>query len=144
MVSDHRQAWPSPPGGPLVDAQLQRVVLMADACDIAAVEPVLELTIGRTSLECSGTLSTRTRRHVLEAAETLLAGSLAVTVDVSDLYVADVDGANTFARLQRMAREAGAELHWVGLESGVLRPTAGPIGRRRRLGPVMGPEPSGA
>lgn len=95
---------------------------MADIFDIAAVDPELELTIRPTSLRCSGTLSGRTRPYVLEAAATLLAARPPfLTVDMSTVYVADVDGANTFVRLQRMARAAGIDLRWVGMESDRLR-----------------------
>jgi anti-anti-sigma regulatory factor len=91
---------------------------VADVADIAAVDPALELTLGQHSLVCRGTLDARTRRYVLDAASTLLARHPGfVTVDISELRVADVEGANTFATLKRLAREAGAELRWRGLQS---------------------------
>lgn len=91
---------------------------MADVLDITAVDPVLELTLGPALLRCSGTLSGRTRRYVLEAVETLLSSRpAAVTVDVRGVCVADVDGANIFVHIQHMARAAGARLIWLGLES---------------------------
>lgn len=95
---------------------------MQDVRDVDVVTPALELTLGPRSLECAGTLRGRTRHYVLEAAEQLFASSASgVTIDVARLCVADVDGANTFAHLQRMARHAGIELSWVGLEPGRLR-----------------------
>lgn len=95
---------------------------MTDSPDIAAVDPDLELTLRPTSLRCAGTLSGRTLPYLLEAAATLLeAQPPLLTVDMSRVYVADVDGANTFVRLQRMARGAGVELRWVGLEPDRVR-----------------------
>jgi ABC-type transporter Mla MlaB component len=95
---------------------------VADVADIAAVDPALELTLGQHSLVCRGTLDARTRPYVLDAAATLLARHPGfVNVDISELRVADVDGANTFAKLQRLARDAHAELRWRGLQSGRLQ-----------------------
>lgn len=95
---------------------------MADAVDIAAADPALELTLGRHSLACRGVLNVLTRPFVLEAAEMLLARHPGfVTIDISELSVNDIDGANTFVHLQRMARDAGAELHWHGLQSDRLQ-----------------------
>ncbi|MDA8312035.1 MAG: STAS domain-containing protein [Actinomycetota bacterium] len=86
------------------------------------MDPELELTLGQTSLRCTGTLDRRTRPYVLEAAQIVLARRPpSITVDVSKLSVADADAANTLVRLQRMARDAVARLHWVGLEPDRLR-----------------------
>jgi anti-anti-sigma regulatory factor len=91
-------------------------VLVGDARDIDLVDPILELTLGPTSLRCAGTLDARTRHHVVEAAELLLRRQpQAVTVDVADLTVLDDGGAETFARLEALALDAGVELHLVGL-----------------------------
>ena len=114
---------------------------MADVLDIAAVDPALELTVGTDSLLCRGTLNTSTRSFVLEAAEMLLAHRPpVVTIDISELHVADVDGADTFVHLQRMTREVGVELRWQGLDSDRLRGILplGPFPGRRppRHGPV--------
>ncbi len=80
--------------------------------------PVLELTFGPRSLECVGTLDTRTRRHVLEAVEIVLQdGPPSVDIDISGVRVADADGANTLVALQRMVKDAGASLHWRGLDA---------------------------
>jgi anti-anti-sigma regulatory factor len=100
------------------------MVLVAYDADIAAVAPVLELTLDYVpaSLRCAGTLDVRTRRHVLEAIAELLAGKPSeVTIDVEDLHVTDTDGANAFAYMQRMVREAGVILQWNGLDAGHLR-----------------------
>lgn len=102
---------------------------MAYQPDIAAVAPSLELTLsyrpGQSMLRCVGTLDTRTRRHVLEAAEELLATApSSVTVDVEDLHVDDVDGANALTQVQRMMREAGVRLQWRGLDAEHLRGVA--------------------
>jgi anti-anti-sigma regulatory factor len=92
--------------------------------DIAAVAPTLELTLdyAEVSLRCAGTLDTRTRGHVVDAVDELLAGEPAsIVIDVADLYVADIDGANTLATVQRMVRDAGIRLRWQGLDSDHLR-----------------------
>lgn len=94
---------------------------MADRTDIAEVDPVLELTFGPSSLACAGTLDISTSRHVLEAVEFVLGGKPhSIGIDVSGLHVADADGANALVVMQRMAREAGVELHWRGLDENVL------------------------
>lgn len=95
---------------------------MADELDIDAVDPMMELTFRPSSLVCTGTLNTRTRRYVLEAASVLMAEHPPrVTIDISNVDISDVDGANTLAHLQRIARQAGTVLHWEGLESDRLR-----------------------
>lgn len=126
-------------GGPTHDLGPWRTVLVADARDIAAVDPPLELP---TSLQCSGTLSGRTWPQVLKATKTLLARwPPTVTIDVSDLYVADVDGANTFARLQRMGRKEEVELRRVGLEFGLPRgPRPWGLPTRGSQGAAMQPQ----
>lgn len=97
---------------------------MAHETDIAAVAPTLELTLDYelTSLRCAGTLDTRTRHHVIDAVDELIAGEPGgIVIDVAGLYVADVDGANTLAEVQRMVRDAGCRLRWQGLDSDHLR-----------------------
>lgn len=90
--------------------------------DTAPAEPLLELTMLPGSLACAGVLSRRTRRHVLEAVQLILEGETStLVVDVSELQIADVDGANALAHVQRMVREAGAALCWRGLDSSHLR-----------------------
>jgi anti-anti-sigma regulatory factor len=121
-VTDGERGPRAPLGATLASFTALEVVLVQDVYDVDAFAPVLELTLGPASLECAGTLRGRTRHYVLEAAELLFASSAsAVTIDVAHLSVADVDGANTFAHLQRTARSAGVELRWVGLEPGRLR-----------------------
>jgi len=119
---------------------------VADIVDIAAVDPALELTLGDDSLACRGTLSARTRHFVLDAAAVVLARRpVSLTVDISDLHVVDVEGANTFVHLQRLTRDAGVGLEWQGLDSdrlrGILplgpfrvrRPHHRPVPQRRRV-----------
>lgn len=92
--------------------------------DVDAMTPTLELTLdyAKRKLRCTGTLDRRTRRHVVEAVGELLAVTpSSITVDVAHLAVADVDGANAFAHVQRMVREAGVRLRWQGLDSDHLR-----------------------
>ena len=123
-ASDGGRGSPAPLGAtPAASFTTPEVVVpVQDVREVDAVAPVLELALGPASLECAGTLRGRTRRFVLEVAEQLFAhGASAVTIDVSRLCVADVDGANTFAHLQRMARDAGVVLRWVGLEPGRLQ-----------------------
>lgn len=91
---------------------------MTDRTDIAMVDPELELTFGPRTLHCSGTLSVRTRHHVLEAMDWMLRDTpQRVELDISGLHIADTDGANTLAVLQRMVNDAGAELRWRGLDT---------------------------
>lgn len=97
---------------------------MAYEPDIAAVAPTLELTLDfvEGSLRCAGTLDARARRQVVEAVSELLAHApTCVTVDVSALYVADVDAADILAGVQKMARDARVRLRWDGLDSEHLR-----------------------
>lgn len=92
--------------------------------DIAAVGPALELTLDypERTLRCSGTLDGRARRHLVEAVgELLVGGPPGITIDVAQLTVADVDGANALAHVQRLVREAGARLRWQGLDSDQFR-----------------------
>jgi anti-anti-sigma regulatory factor len=95
---------------------------VADVLDIEAVEPTMNLTLLASSLVCNGTLNARTRPCLLDAARVLFADRPArVTIDISDVLIEDVDGANTFAHVQRMARQVGTTLHWEGLDSDRLR-----------------------
>lgn len=94
---------------------------MADRVDITEVDPVLELTLEPSSLECAGTLDFSTRRHVLEALEVLLERRPPeIGIDVSHLQIVDADGANALAVMQRMVSDAGARLRWQGLDEDVL------------------------
>ena len=89
---------------------------MADRTDIAQIDPDLELTFGPHTLECAGTLSVRTRPHVLEAMETVVQGRpLTVDIDVSALRVADREGVTTLVDMERIAWEAGIKVRWRGL-----------------------------
>ena len=86
--------------------------------DTAEMVPDLELTFGPRTLQCVGKLDCRTKRHVLEAMELVLQGAPAsVDLDVSGLFVADADGANTLVLLQSMVEAAGVDLHWRGLDA---------------------------
>lgn len=92
--------------------------------DVDAMAPTLQLALNypKRELRCIGTLDSRTRRHVVEAVGELLVDvPPSITIDVARLTVADVDGANTFAHVQRMVREAGVRLRWEGLDSDHLR-----------------------
>lgn len=92
--------------------------------DVDAMAPTLELTLDypRGVLRCTGTLDSRTRRHVVGAVNELLAGTPpSITIDVGDLTVAEVDGADAFAHVQQLVRDAGVRLRWLGLDSDHLR-----------------------
>ena len=94
---------------------------MADERDIAEMDPMLELTMSPSSLACTGILNVSTRRHVLEAVALVLDGKPeSIGIDVSGLRVTDADGANALVVMQRMAREAGVELRWRGLDGHVV------------------------
>jgi hypothetical protein len=93
-------------------------VRLGNRSDIAERDPVLELEFGPCSLQCAGTLDSRTRHTVLEAVEVVLLGNPPnIAVDVSGLRVADADGANSLVILQRMIRDAGVNLQWRGLDT---------------------------
>lgn len=95
---------------------------MADLPDVDAAGPVLSLTCGASSLVCNGVLNSRTRPLLLEAARALFESHPPhVTIDISDVHIQDVDGANSCALVQRMARQTGTTLHWAGLDSDRLR-----------------------
>lgn len=89
--------------------------------DVDAMTPALELTIDYVvpSLQCAGTLDSRTGRHVIEAVEELLAAERPsrMTIDISELRVDDVNGANVLLRVQRTVEGAGVALRWQGLGS---------------------------
>ena len=90
------------------------------AGDAASLE--LKPSYVATSLHCSGTLDAGTRHDVVEAVAALLAGEPStITIDIGELHVADVDGANALAHVQKMARDAGTSLQWEGLDSDHLR-----------------------
>ncbi len=96
---------------------------MAYPPDIAAVQPVLELTLENEprSLRCAGSLDARTRVHVVEAVEELLKDApTRLTVDIDGLRVIDDDGATALTCIQDMAHAAGVPLSWTG--SGVNHP----------------------
>lgn len=114
---------------------------MADEPDVSGSEPAAGLTVDcdRGVLRCAGTLDSRTRRQVVDALDELLATRPAfIVVDVGELHVADVDGANTLAAVQRSAREAGVRLRWQGLDSGQLRGLLPLRFRARRPRPQTG------
>jgi|GEM_PF-6924400 len=91
---------------------------MADRMDIAEIDPELELTIGPCTLECAGTLNARTRGYVLEALEVVLQSEPpSVDINISDLRVADADGATALIAVERIVREAGVKVHWRGLDA---------------------------
>lgn len=94
----------------------------ADAIDIAAVAPAMELMLERpATLRCSGRLDGRTRRSLCSAVETLLSwGAATVTIDVSDLRLGDREGAGALVRVQQMVLDAGVSLRWIGLDAGRL------------------------
>lgn len=114
--------------------------------DVEAVDPVLELTVDYVdrSLRCDGTLDARTRSHVIEAAEDLLARRPSrICIDISSLRITDAEGANALGHIQRMARDAGAVLDWRGLDADRLQGLAPPR-RRPRPGVRCPPIPLGA
>lgn len=84
------------------------------------MDPVLEIwvddAVRPTTLRCAGRLGAGTRHAVLDAvAELLATGPRRLVVDVSDLEVADSEGAGTLVQVQRMVREAGAAMAWRGV-----------------------------
>lgn len=94
---------------------------MTHSPDIAAVAPMLELTIRFTSeapsLRCTGTLDARTRDHVLDAVDELLRASPSlIVIDVTDLQLSDFEAADALAEVQFRARQSGASLQWQGLD----------------------------
>lgn len=93
---------------------------MAHHPDVDAMSPTLELTIDNVGplLVCAGRLDVHTRGHVLDAVAELLERKPShVTVDVGGLEVADSEGANALARVQRRARDAGISLDCLGLDA---------------------------
>ena len=85
-----------------------------------------------TSLCCRGILDARTRRHVLDEVQTLLAHRPSrVCIDVRELVLADVEGARTLTQVQRLVRDAGAILSWDGLDADRIRGliSRGPVER---------------
>lgn len=89
--------------------------------DIEPMDPTLQLWLDEdgfvASMGCEGALDMRTRRAFLAAASTALARHPStLRVDATCLCVKDVDGANALTCLERMAREAKADLAWTGLD----------------------------
>lgn len=100
--------------------------MTADVLDIAAVAPTLELTlddpIRPASLHCVGVLDAKTSHYVLEAVEMMLRQAPAtITVNVRRLRVADDEGGNTLAQIQRIVRATGVVLRWHGLGADHVR-----------------------
>jgi anti-anti-sigma regulatory factor len=90
---------------------------MSVRSDVDEMEPALQLWIDRgasaASVRCAGTLDAKTGHHVLDAVvEVLDRGTSRVTLDATDLRVADLEGAHTLTRAQRTVREGGALLVW--------------------------------
>jgi ABC-type transporter Mla MlaB component len=114
---------------------------MSDAAaDEAGAEPLLELIVGSGSLSCAGVLNRRNRHRVLDAVSLLLHDATPqVVVDISQLRIEDVDGANALAHVQRAARVAGATLSWRGLDSNRLKGILPLQVRSRRHRPVRLP-----
>jgi ABC-type transporter Mla MlaB component len=115
---------------------------MAEKSGIAGGARAVQLTVECVdgTVRCAGTLDRATRHRVVEAVgELLKAGPACVVVDVGELHVADVDGANALAAVQRSVRAAGVKLRWQGLDSGHLRGILPLRFRARRPRPV--PEP---
>jgi anti-anti-sigma regulatory factor len=106
---------------------------MTTDTDIAALDPVLALAIEHdtASLRCAGRLDGRTGPHVQAAVEELLArGPSCLTIDVRALVVADADGADALAHVQRRARDVGVTVRWRGLDAARLHEAATTSERR--------------
>lgn len=118
----------------------------AIAGDVEAVSPALVLTldlpVSPTSLQCVGTLDSRTRHHLMAVVEWMLRPAPAsVTINVEKLRLADAAAADALTEVQRMVREAGTVLRWHGVRADHLRsvPTLGyrpGAGRASRENPV--------
>lgn len=113
--------------------------------DVVAGAPTLELTIDPVSatVRCAGTLDGRTRRHMVEAVEALVArGRSTVTVDVQALDVSDDESARTLAHVQRLVRKAGRNIRWHGLRADHFGSVLRVRYRARRRAVVLGAAPA--
>ena len=113
----------------------------AENSDIAAVDPVLVLTVDpTTTVRCVGTLDTHDHRHLVAVIEEILGTRPDnVTIDIEQLQLADTVAANTLTRVQRMVKDSGATMHWHGVRADHLRsaptldyPAGGSLGSRIR------------
>ncbi len=97
--------------------------MSADSLDIAAVDPVLVLTVDPTAtVRCVGTLDSRDRQHLVAVIEEMLgARPDDVTIDIEQLLLADSEAASTLTEVQRMVKRSGAALHWHGVRADHLR-----------------------
>ncbi len=113
----------------------------AENSDIAAVDPVLVLTVDpATTLRCVGTLDSRDQRHLVAVVgEMLRTRPDNVTIDIEQLRLGDTEAASTLIRVQRMVQDSGATMHWHGVRADHLRsvptldyPAGGTLGSRIR------------
>jgi ABC-type transporter Mla MlaB component len=75
-----------------------------------------------TTLRCVGTLDRQTRHHLVTVVEQMLRRDPAtVTVDVGALELADGEAGSALAEVERMVKDAGAEMHWHGVRADHLR-----------------------
>ena len=97
--------------------------MSADSFDIAAVDPVLVLTVNpATTLRCVGTLDASDRQHLVDIVEEVLrARPDEVTIDIEHLQLADTEAARTLDEVQGMVKGSGAGLHWHGVRADHLR-----------------------
>jgi len=97
--------------------------MSAENFDIAAVDPVLVLTVDpTTTVRCVGTLDAHDRRHLVAVVEEMLRTRPGnVTIDIEQLHLADPEAADTLTRVQRMVTESGATMHWHGVRADHLR-----------------------
>lgn len=97
--------------------------MCADITDIAAVQPVLVLTVDPpTTLRCAGTLDAQTRHHLVAVVEQMLrAQPDSITIDVESLQIAGPDAAIALTEVQGMAKQLGASLRWHGVRADHLR-----------------------
>lgn len=94
--------------------------VMADPGDVAAVAPVLELTLDSatapTALRCVGRLDARTRPLLMEAvAQLLRSHPTTVSIEIGELQVVDAEASSALSQVQQMMRQAGISVHWHGL-----------------------------
>lgn len=90
------------------------------------MRPALEIWVDggatRARIRLVGTLDRSTQTSMLAAIEDLLEnGCRRLAVDVTDLYVADQEGAQALTEAQRMARDATSALTWRGVDEPRLR-----------------------
>lgn len=90
------------------------------------MRPTLEIWVDggatRARIRLVGTLDRATQASMLTAIEDLLEhGCRRLAVDVTDLYVADQEGARALTEAQRMARDTTSALTWRGVNEDRLR-----------------------